>query len=152
MTPQNTAFLTSLIPGAQAAYKAHGIPASVTIAQAILESAWGKSGLAIKAHNLFGIKADSSWHGESIIMPTTEFHRGVKMTVNAPFRKYETLAGSINDHALFLRNNRRYAPAFVCENGCEFAEAIAKSGYATLPTYGQLLKDLIRQHGLMQYD
>jgi len=85
-------------------------------------------------------------------MPTTEYFKGVKTKVNAPFRKYATLADSIADHALFLRNNKRYKPAFLCENGCEFAEAIAKAGYATDPAYAALLKNLIRQYGLDQYD
>jgi len=152
MTPQNQAFVNSLIPGAKAAHKAHGVPASVTIVQAILESGWGKSGLTVKACNLFGIKADSSWHGESVLMPTTEYHKGIKITVRAPFRKYTTLADSIDDHAVFLRGNKRYAGAFKCKDGLSFSDAIAKAGYATLPTYGQLLKNLIRQHELDRYD
>lgn len=152
MNAQNEAFITSLIPGAQSAHKSHGVPASVTIAQAILESSWGKSGLTAKARNLFGIKADPSWHGESVTMPTAEYHKSVRTVVDAPFRKYATLSDSINDHALFLRNNKRYAVAFECGTGCEFALKIALAGYATDPHYADLLIALIRQHSLDQYD
>jgi len=148
----NSDFIASIAPGAKAAHIAHGVPASATMAQAILESGWGKSGLTTKACNLFGIKADSSWHGDSVLMPTTEYFKGVKTTVNAPFRKYATLADSIEDHALFLRNNKRYAPAFLCSDGCGFAVSIARCGYATDPKYADLLKGLIKQHNLSQYD
>lgn len=152
MNSKNKAFLESLIPGAQAAHKEHDVPASVTLAQAILESAWGQSKLTLEGCNLFGIKADKSWHGESIMKPTTEYIKGKRITVQAPFRKYKSLADSIADHALFLRNNKRYSKAFECGNGCEFAEAIAKAGYATDPAYSALLIAIIKQHKLDQYD
>ena len=67
-------------------------------------------------------------------------------------KKHTSFAETIEDHALFLRKNKRYAPAFECKGGCKFAKAIAKAGYATLPTYGQILVDLIKQRHLEQYD
>ncbi|MGZ5029025.1 MAG: glycoside hydrolase family 73 protein [Methylobacter sp.] len=152
MGAKNSEFIAAIIPGAKASHAAYGVPASVTMAQAILESGWGKSLLATCAHNLFGIKADSSWKGESVLLPTTEYFKGVKTIINAPFRKYETVADSIADHALFLKNNKRYAPAFKCTSGCDFAKAIAKAGYATDPNYAELLGALIRQHDFDQYD
>jgi len=85
-------------------------------------------------------------------LQTTEYVKGHKTTVQAPFRKYASFAEYIEDHTPFLRKNKRYAPAFECKGICEFAKTIAKAGYATLPTYGQLLVDLIKQHHLEQYD
>jgi flagellum-specific peptidoglycan hydrolase FlgJ len=145
-------FINSIAPGCQASHKKHGVPASVSIAQAILESAWGKSGLTVKANNLFGVKADNSWKGESVLMPTAEYHKGVRIIVKAPFRKYPTLSDSISDHALFLSNNKRYSLAFECKTGCDFAIAIAKAGYATDPKYSAKLISLINKYCLDEYD
>ena len=152
MIPENTKFIASLVSGAKATQKLYGVPASVTIAQAILESGWGKSGLTKKANNLFGIKADKSWKGEVCIMPTTEYFHGKKMTVNAPFRKYPTLADSLFDHGYFLKRNPRYKPAFKCANGPDFANKIAACNYATDPSYGDLLVVIIKHNHLEQYD
>lgn len=152
MNQSNEDFIKSLVPGAQEAQKLHSVPASVTIAQAILESSWGKSNLTKQAFNLFGIKADLRWKGESVSMPTAEYYKGIRTTINAPFRKYASLADSINDHAVFLRSNKRYASAFECKDGCDFAVAIARAGYATDPSYADLLGALIIQHKLAQYD
>ena len=84
MTPENTQFIHSLIPGAKATHKQYGIPASVTIAQAVLESGWGKSKLTKIANKLFGIKADRGWQGERCMMPTTEYVHGHKLIANPP--------------------------------------------------------------------
>jgi len=151
-TPENEKFLKSLILGAEAAQALHKVKASVTLAQAILESGWGKSALTKKANNLFGIKADKAWKGPTILMPTTEYYRGHKQTVDAFFRRYLSLADSIKDHALFLKKNPRYKAAFDCPTGIEFAKTIAECGYATDPGYAQLLISLIKQHNLEQYD
>ncbi len=152
ISPKNKAFLDSIIPGAQLANELHGVPASVTIAQAILESAWGSSGLTRDAFNLFGIKADKSWHGNVIMKSTAEYVDGKKITVQAQFRRYDSLSESISDHALFLKQNKRYASAFICENGCDFANEMAKNGYATDPKYSELLISIITQHNLTKYD
>lgn len=152
MNTANQSFINSLIRGAQEAMKTFGVPASVTIAQAILESAWGKSALTRTANNLFGIKADASWHGDKVNMPTTEYVHGNPVKVNAYFRKYNSLAESIQDHARFLKENHRYASAFECSSGIEFSSAIAKCGYATDTHYAKLLISLINQYDLDQYD
>ena len=152
MTPQNEEFLKSLISGAQLANKKFGVPASVSMAQAILESTWGRSGLAKKGFNLFGIKADSSWKGPSVTMPTTEYIHGIKTKVNALFRKYDSFSESLEDHGSFLMRNKRYKPAFEHTDGCEFCREIAKAGYATDPNYASLLISLIKQYNLKQYD
>ena len=138
MNTQNTAFLNFLIPGAKAAHKLCGVPASVSIAQAILESGWGKKA---PGNNLFGIKADAGWKGKTVEFPTHEIIRGVRVYQTCRFRAYATLGDSIKDHASFLASNARYKTAFECGTGCEFAKAIAKDGYATDPYSGPRNQD-----------
>ena len=147
-----TDFIESIAPGAIESFKETGVYASVTIAQAILESGWGKSGLSKKARNYFGIKAIGNWDEETCKMPTKEVVHGRTIIVMADFRSYRDCAGSILDHARFLRENRRYAHAFDAKNGPDFARAIAKAGYATDPAYATKLCDLIRKYNLEQYD
>lgn len=148
----NQAFINQIAPGATAAYKQTGVFASVTIAQAILESGWGRSGLTVRANNLFGIKCYGGWEGEVCTMPTREVVKGKNISVNADFRKYPDLAASILDHAKFLKENPRYHAAFSCKDPICFASAIAKAGYATDPHYANLLSALINQYNLVQYD
>jgi flagellum-specific peptidoglycan hydrolase FlgJ len=145
-------FISAIRDAAQSAMRAQRVPASVTIAQAILESAWGQSGLALEGHNLFGIKADASWTGDIITMPTHEFLDHQLITVQAKFRKYPDWNGSIHDHAQFLVSNPRYHDAFKSENGEQFAHAIAQAGYATDPKYAAMLVTLMGQYGLASYD
>lgn len=152
ISPKNKAFIDSLVPGAQLANEIHNVPASVTIAQAILESNWGNSGLTKDAFNLFGIKADKSWHGATIMKTTAEYVDGKRITIQAPFRRYESLAESISDHALFLVKNKRYADAFQCKDCYGFADSIAAAGYASDPRYSELLISLIKQYNLNKYD
>jgi flagellum-specific peptidoglycan hydrolase FlgJ len=145
-------FIESIAKGAQKAHKEYGVFASVTIAQAILESSWGKSGLSKKANNFFGIKATPDWDGKIIKLPTKEVVHGKTIVVMAPFRSYPDKEGSVLDHAQFLRENHRYEPAFLANNGPDFAKAIARNGYATDPKYAEKLIQLIKQHQLEDYD
>lgn len=149
MLASNKKFLDSIIDGAKEGHKLHGVPASVSMAQAILESSWGK---ACPGNNLFGIKADPSWHGDKMLVDTHEVHQGRRIPVKAYFRSYPTLSDSIKDHADFLAKNKRYKPAFECGTGCEFAKAIAVAGYATDPSYADLLVSIINSNDLEQYD
>jgi len=151
MTPQ--AFIALLLPAAQAAQAATGIPASFTIAQAAVESAWYGSAQAAQDYNLFGIKADASWHGETQTWPTREVVDGKSETWHCAFRKYPSLAAGLQDHAAFLAGNPRYAPAFAHkDDGCAFAREVAKAGYATDPHYAEAIVALIEFHQLKQYD
>ncbi|WP_349399629.1 glycoside hydrolase family 73 protein, partial [Clostridium perfringens] len=70
LTEEQLNFISQIVSGAKQSYEETGIFPSITLAQAILESGWGRSGLAIKANNLFGIKADSGWKGKVLEMPT----------------------------------------------------------------------------------
>eukprot|EP00828_Plagiopyla_frontata_P041563 TRINITY_DN5967_c0_g1_i1.p2 TRINITY_DN5967_c0_g1~~TRINITY_DN5967_c0_g1_i1.p2 ORF type:complete len:226 (+),score=22.36 TRINITY_DN5967_c0_g1_i1:250-927(+) len=146
-------FLDMIAPGAVKGYKKHKIFASITMAQAILESNWGKSGLTQKANNLFGIKA-YNWTGASIVMSTGENYGGINVTIDASFRAYSTPQESIEDHAKFLLENSTYKKhgVFDADTYEEQAEALKSAGYATDPKYPELLVSLIRQYSLDKYD
>ena len=154
-TAAEVQFISSVLPGALESYKKYKIYPSVTLAQAILESGWGKSGLTKKANNLFGIKSSSAWKGESINMKTAEYTKSnSKYYINADFRKYPTLADSIIDHAKFLNENSRYAKhgVFTAENSSKQAFALQRAGYATSPIYAVQLISLIEKYDLDRYD
>ena len=153
MTQEQKSFIERVGNRATVDMKNSGILASLTIAQAILESGWGKSGLAVKANALFGIKATSVWRGKVYNTKTQECFDGVSFTeVDACFRAYDSWEESINDHSTFLRGAARYA-AVVGE--CDYKKActaIKAEGYATDPDYpGKLIK-IIEQHNLTAYD
>ena len=146
-------FLEMVGPLAQADMQKSGILASLTIAQAILESGWGTSELATKANALFGIKADARWSGRAYSKDTKECYDGVTYaTITALFRAYDSWAESVADHSAFLLANKRYA-AVVGERDYKVAcKAIKAAGYATDPGYPQKLIGLIEKYGLTVYD
>ncbi len=123
----------------------HNIPASITLAQGILESANGNSELAKYANNHFGIKCHN-WTGEK--MYKDDDHK------DDCFRKYQTAHESFNDHSAFLSGRDRYAFLFDYEitDYKAWAKGLKKAGYATNPKYPTLLIDLIEKHNLAQYD
>ena len=145
-------FIMRLTTAAVASAKATGVPASITIAQAALESAWGESGLARNGNNLFGIKADGLWRGQTLHMHTKEFIKGQWVVVPALWRKYPSWQASIDDHAAFLKCNPRYKACFACTSAQTFAKALAKAGYATDPAYADKVIGLIKQHNLLDLD
>lgn len=147
-------FINSIKDGAIASMKKYGILASITIAQAILESNWGNSTLAKESKNLFGIKAIGGWRGAKKGYATYEYYNGKKTLVNDYFRVYNSFAESIEDHALFLVNNFRYKQHgfFSAKDYIGQANALQEAGYATAPTYAQSLIALIKQYGLDKYD
>ena len=132
----------------------YGVPASVTIAQAILESGWGGSELATRANNYFGIKcaAVASPHQIGCIDKATWEHlNGNDVTMTASFRRYASMRDSFLDHGLFL-TKPRYAAAFKAATPDEFARRIWQAGYATDPQYPAKLVRLMDQYELRQYD
>jgi peptidoglycan hydrolase-like protein with peptidoglycan-binding domain len=145
------AFLDRVAADAIKSQRQTGVPASVTLAQAALESGWGKSGLSTKGNNFFGIKGEGP--AGHVLMPTKEFLNGKWVTVNAKFRKYDSPAGSFADHGKFLRENRRYANAFKhTDNAAQFAREIHKAGYATDPAYSDKLIAMIKKYDLERFD
>lgn len=124
----------------------YGIPASVTLAQALLESRAGTSSLAINARNHFGIKCGSSWTGNYYVMTDD--------APNEHFRVYNSVDQSYEDHSKFLRNNQRYGSLFLLSpNDYKgWCYGLKKAGYATNPAYAQNLIQLIEDYQLYKYD
>ncbi len=152
------AFIEAAGPLARKSSARTGVPASVTLAQAILESASGT--LHAGANNYFGIKArtvdadDGIFRWESTAVgcvhkPTYETEGKRLVRQIGQFRMYRGMQDSFYDHGRFLRENSRYAPAFKhSDDPAKFARAIAKAGYATDPSYANLLIKLIRNKAL----
>lgn len=124
----------------------NGIPASIILAQGMLESANGNSGLAVYANNHFGIKCHKNWNGACMIHDDDE--------KNECFRKYPTVLDSYIDHSLFLKSRPWYAPLFQLRpNDYKgWAVGLKKSGYATDPRYAERLIEIIEECKLSQYD
>jgi len=124
----------------------HGIPASITLAQGILESGAGKSGLAKDANNHFGIKCHKGWTGDTYIMDDDKR--------NECFRKYKSASESFEDHSQFLTTRGRYAFLFEYKvtDYKKWAHGLKKAGYATNPKYAHLLIKVIEDNKLYQYD
>ena len=126
--------------------KAHKIPASITLAQGLLESGAGNSTLAREAKNHFGIKCHKGWEGDTYYMDDDE--------KNECFRKYDNVEDSFRDHSDFLCGRNRYAALFDLEitDYEGWAKGLKAAGYATNPKYAQLLIDRINLYDLTQYD
>lgn len=123
-------FIDQIEEAAIVGYRDTGVLPSITISQAILESSWGKSELALKGKNLYGIKADSSWFGRKIQFLTKENYSDVE---NAYFRKYSNWQESIEDYLKFLSQNKRYRNygLFDKKDYKSQAQALEDAGYAT---------------------
>jgi flagellum-specific peptidoglycan hydrolase FlgJ len=145
-------FIALIGPAAQASRLQTSIPASFVVAQAALESGWGESGLAKRAKNLFGIKADRSWAGQRITLNTREFLIQQWVVIPADWRAYPDWQACLGDHGQFLRRNKRYAACFACTTGKTFAQAVAKAGYATDPRYADKLIAMIDKYQLEALD
>ncbi len=128
-----------------AQHKAHGIPASITLAQGILESGAGKGTLAVKANNHFGIKCHD-WKGAKV------YHDDDKK--NECFRKYKKASDSYEDHSAFLTGRPRYAPLFELSSTDYkgWAHGLKKCGYATDPAYAYKLIAIIEEYELHRFD
>lgn len=154
MTTEQKNFIKTVGALASADMKKTGILASLTIAQAILESAYGTSGLATGGKALFGIKATKTWKGKVYCSDTKECYDGLNLVTvkNAVFRAYDSWEESITDHSVFLKANKRYK-AVVGETDYKKAcEAIKAAGYATDPQYATKLIKLIEDNKLTEYD
>jgi len=126
--------------------KTYGIPASIILAQGILESGAGKGDLAVDANNHFGIKCHKEWLGESV--------RHDDDSAQECFRKYPQAADSYRDHALFLVGKKRYEKLFTYEKDDykSWAKGLRAAGYATDPNYPDKLISYIERYNLHQYD
>lgn len=122
------------------------IPASITLAQGILESANGNSDLAVQANNHFGIKCHKDWLGKTYLKTDDK--------ENECFRVYDAPEESFADHARFLSTRKRYASLFLLDKNDykAWAQSLKDAGYATNPQYPQLLIKIIETNNLWQYD
>lgn len=154
MTEAQSSFLKMAVPAAQASQRKFGVPSSITIAQAILESGWGRSALAVQARNYFGIKAVAHAAPDDYAeFPTTEFVDGRRTREMAKFARYATPAEGFAAHAELLARASRYSPAMTArEYPSAFAAQLQECGYSTNPRYARELMELVDEFDLTQYD
>ena len=151
MAYTNKQFLDCIKADVIADAQRSGILASLTAAQAIIESGSGNSGLTQKANNLFGIKGE--YKGQFVTMSTQEWSAAKGYyTVQAKFRKYPSWAESIKDHNDFLLRNKRYSNLIGVKDYKTACQLIHADGYATSPTYAQTLINTIERLGLQEWD
>ncbi|MDQ3048743.1 MAG: glucosaminidase domain-containing protein [Bacteroidota bacterium] len=125
---------------------AHGVPASITLAQGMLESGNGNSDLAVYANNHFGIKCHKGWDGPTFIKDDD--------AKDECFRKYSNVLDSYSDHSMFLKTRARYASLFELKSTDYkgWAKGLKEAGYATDPKYTQRLLEIIETHKLHEFD
>lgn len=133
-------FIDALMPIAVSAAKEIGVEPKIIVAQAALETGWGrfliKDEQGNSANNLFGIKADSRWNGAAASTTTHEYIDGRAITVKEPFRVYESFEESFNDYVQFLKSNQRYEHALANTSDSEaYVQQLQQAGYATDPHY-----------------
>jgi LysM repeat protein len=152
--PWQREFILALVPGARESQRTTSVPASVTLAQAILESDWGRSRLTREANNLFGIKAQNGpGSAGTYEIDTDEVVDEEVVTVLDAFRAYTSLADSIVDHGRWFHENRRYREALrVADDPRAFARAINEAGYVADPAYASKLIGLMDTFNLYAYD
>lgn len=144
------AFIQSVAPGAIQGWNEYKVLPSITVAQAIVESGWGRSTLSTQAHNLFGIKG--SYNGNSVVMRTREVYGGRSVYVNANFRAYANNSESVTDHGRFLNVNSRYSNLLGDTNYVSVANKLQQDGYATDPSYANTLIRFVQTYNLNQLD
>lgn len=147
----NNEFINKIGPMAREDMQKTKILASLTIAQAILESNWGKSSLSVEPNNnLFGIKG--TYNGKSVTLPTSEYLNGKWVKVNAQFRKYPSWRESIADHSSLFNRLDRYKNLRGCTDYKLACKYVREDGYATDPSYTTKLINLIEKYNLNKFD
>lgn len=140
-------FVNRLWPHAGEASRATGIPAHFMVAQAALETGWGRSELRFSdgtpTYNLFGIKAGRNWQGAVAEATTTEYVNGVAQKTVERFRAYSSYAEAFRDYASLLTSNPRYAAVLNQQDAAGFARGLQRAGYATDPMYAAKLERII---------
>lgn len=142
-------FVARLLRPAQAAAQQSGLHPHLILAQAALESGWGKREIPAAdgspSHNLFGIKATGDWHGKTTQIITTEYINGVKQKVKAAFRVYDSYEHALSDYAKLLTKNPRYRGVVQSGSAEQGAKALQAGGYATDPAYAKKLITIIQK-------
>ena len=147
-------FVARLWPHAVSAANSLGVPAQFLVAQAALETGWGKSEIVLAdgspSYNLFGVKAGRNWTGQSVEVPTTEYVDGVAQSSRERFRVYGSYAEAFQDYANLLRANPRFSGVLGQQDGMQFARSLQQGGYATDPAYAEKLARIINGATLRQ--
>ncbi|MFN5458509.1 MAG: glucosaminidase domain-containing protein [Bacteroidota bacterium] len=143
-TPED--YIAKFKEEAIAQMQTHKIPASITLAQGMLESGNGNSALAVYANNHFGIKCHNDWDGETYYADDD--------AKDECFRKYQSVLDSYNDHSIFLTKKGRYSFLFELKRDDYkgWAYGLKKAGYATHKSYAEMLIELIEKHKLYELD
>ncbi|WP_241984167.1 flagellar assembly peptidoglycan hydrolase FlgJ [Aliidiomarina sedimenti] len=146
-------FLETLAPYAKQVSEEAGIAPESVLAQAALETGWGRHVVADdngSSNNLFNIKADNRWDGDRAQTMTTEYYNGQPQRESAFFRSYQSVADSFHDYVDFLQTNPRYQRALeVGQDAGQFVEELQQAGYATDPSYARKLQTIM-QSDVMQ--
>ncbi|MBV4413977.1 flagellar assembly peptidoglycan hydrolase FlgJ [Enterobacteriaceae bacterium YMB-R22] len=144
----NANFISRLSAPAQQAARKSGLPVQLIMAQAALESGWGKREIRTEdggpSHNLFGVKATGNWKGRTTEITTTEYVNGIAQKVKAKFRVYDSYAHALSDYATLLTKNPRYQKVVDAQTPEHAAKALQAAGYATDPKYAQKLISIIQ--------
>ncbi|MET0776396.1 MAG: flagellar assembly peptidoglycan hydrolase FlgJ [Pseudomonas mandelii] len=143
-------FVNTMLPMAKEAADRIGVDPRYLVAQAALETGWGKSVMRAQdgssSHNLFGIKASSSWKGESARAITSEFRNGEMVKETAEFRSYDSYKDSFHDLVTLLQTNNRYQDVLKsADNPEQFVRELQKAGYATDPAYASKISQIAKQ-------
>lgn len=134
--------------------KKRGYPlfSSVVIAQAILETGWGKSNMMMKANAVFGIKATANWNGKVFNSKTYEVYDGKIYNITGCFRAYNSIQESVSDYFDLICKSERYRKALVTSSPNECIQAIKDGGYATDPGYVNKIMTIINSWNLTEFD
>lgn len=150
-------FVQKLYPYAEQAAKELGVAPKVLLAQAALETGWGRSvikhGDGSSSFNLFNIKAGRSWHGEQATVSTLEYENGIARKERAGFRSYNSYQESFNDYVQFIKNNPRYRQALEhVNNGERYLQELQRAGYATDPSYARKVMGIYHGEAMTQIE
>lgn len=143
------AFIQGLLPKVEEAGRELGVPPEAIVAQAALETGWGKHQMQLpegrSSFNLFGIKAGPGWEGRTVRVQTLEYRDGLARKEPALFRAYDSLEDGLKDYVAFLKGNQRYAQALSQPDAAGFARALQEAGYATDPNYARKIQSIVER-------
>jgi len=153
-TPEE--FINHILPYAEKSAKELGVSPLVLVAQAALETGWGKAVTrhpdGSSSYNLFNIKADSRWDGSKVTKSTLEYDNGIAKYEKASFRSYDSYADSFDDYVDFLRSNNRYGSVLRHKgNDKVFIEDLHKAGYATDPNYADKVLNIMKRDSIQEH-
>lgn len=142
-------FINTLMPAAEKAAQSIGLDAKALLAQAALETGWGKylihSADGKNSHNLFGIKAGNGWQGDKNVVDTLEFNEGVAKQERASFRAYDSFSDAMQDYVQFVKENPRYQEALQkVTEPAQYFDSLQKAGYATDPDYAGKVMSVLK--------